>query len=94
MDRHTHVLLDVDLDCFTTPSDADPNTLVPWPRELIREFLMPADSERFWDAVLEKTRALTLAREPYHSGGMVAAGRLFEDLCHVLFKDLLKTDLP
>lgn len=35
------VILDVDLDCFTTPSDAEPTTVVPWPREVIREFLLP-----------------------------------------------------
>ncbi|MGA9526353.1 MAG: hypothetical protein WBV82_33175 [Myxococcaceae bacterium] len=88
------VLLDVDLDCFTTPSDADPTEIVPWTRELIRRHLMPAGSERFWDAVLTRTIALTFAREPAHSGGVVPANRLFEDVSEVLFRELLGTDLP
>ncbi len=88
------VLLDVDLDCFTTPSDADPTEIVPWTRELIRRHLLPAGSERFWDVVLSRTIALTFAREPAHSGGVIAANRLFEDAAEVLFRELLKTDLP
>lgn len=88
------ILLDVDLDCFTTPSDADPTTVVPWTRALIREHVMPRGSEPFWDAVLRRCVALTLAREPYHCGGLVAAGRLFEDAAEVLFRELLRVDLP
>ena len=87
-------LLDVDLDCFTTPSDADPTTLVPWPRELIHDFLFPDGHVAFWDALLPRCAALTLAREPYHCGGLVAAGRLFEQAASVLFEELLQTDLP
>ena len=43
------VLLDVDLDCFTTLSDADPTTVLPWPRAIIRECLLPPGSEPFWE---------------------------------------------
>lgn len=94
VERASCVLLDVDLDCFTTPSDADPTTLVPWTRALIREHVLPRGSEPFWDAVLRKCVALTIAREPYHCGGLVAAGRLFEDAAEVLFRELLRVDLP
>ncbi|MBJ6759634.1 UPF0489 family protein [Myxococcaceae bacterium JPH2] len=88
------VLLDVDLDCFTTLSDADPTTVIPWPRALIREFLLPSDSEPFWDAVLSKAVALTLAREPYHCGGLLASGALFRDIAEVLFRELLRVEPP
>lgn len=88
------VLLDVDLDCFTSPSDADPTAILPWPREIAREFLLPPGSEAFWDAVLRNCVALTLAREPYHCGGLVGGARLFLDLADLLFRDLLGGDLP
>ncbi len=88
------VLLDVDLDCFTTPSDADPTSILPWPRELIRDFLLPPDSEPFWEAVLGRCVALTLAREPYHCGGLAAGARLFLDVGEVLFRELLRVDVP
>src|SRR3954471_20603889 len=32
IDRAPATLLDFDLDCFTSPSDADPTTIVPWTR--------------------------------------------------------------
>ena len=92
--QHEDVVLDLDLDCFTTPNDADPDVLLSWTREMIRDFLCPPGSEVFWDAVLAKTRVLTLAREPHHCGGLIAAGRLFEELAHVLFRELLQVDLP
>ena len=38
--------------------------------------------------------ALTLAREPLHCGGLVAAGQLFERAAEVLFCRLLGADLP
>lgn len=87
-------LLDFDLDCFVTPSDADPFTLVPWPRELIADFLRPRGSEPFWDATLRGCKALTFAREPNHCGGVIASNRLFEQACGVIFEELLETDLP
>jgi hypothetical protein len=90
------LVLDLDLDCFTTPSDADPTQPIPWPRAVIRDFLLPRGSEAFWADVLADHRCvgLTLAREPGHCGGLVAAGRLFEDLAQVLFVELLHADLP
>jgi len=87
-------VLDFDLDCFTTPSDADPTTIVPWPIDLIREHVMPRGSEAFWESVLSKCVALTFAREPYHCGGLIATGRLFELAAQVVFCELLKADLP
>ncbi len=88
------VLLDVDLDCFTSLSDADPTTVLPWPRNIIREYLLPPDSESFWDEVLGKCVALTLAREPHHCGGLLASGELFRDVAEVLFRELLGTVPP
>lgn len=94
LDGAKHVLLDVDLDCFTSPSDADPTTVVPWPRELIADHLMPRGSEAFWELALKRCAALTFAREPKHCGGLVAGGRLFEAAASVVFEQLLQTDLP
>lgn len=88
------VLLDVDLDCFTTTSDADPTAVVPWTEELVREHLLPEGARALWDALLPRCAALTLAREPHHVGGLVAGGRLFEVVARVLFGELLGADLP
>lgn len=88
------IVLDVDLDCFTTPSDADPTTVVPWSRDLIREFMLPRGSEPFWDLVLSKCVGFTFAREPSHCGGLIAAGRLFEHACEVIFREIFRADLP
>jgi hypothetical protein len=87
-------LLDIDLDCFTSPCDADPTTAVPWPVELIRDHVLPRGSEHFWDAALARCAALTFAREPGHCGGLIAAGRLFEAAAQVVFRELLRADLP
>lgn len=92
--RARSILFDVDLDCFTTPSDADPTTVVPWSLELIREFVRPRGSELFWEAVLAKCVGFTFAREPSHCGGLIASGRLFEHASQVLFAELLEADLP
>lgn len=86
--------LDIDLDCFTSLSDADPTSVVPWPTELIRQHLLPQDSEPFWQAALSRCEALTLAREPNHCGGLVATGRLFENAARVVFCELLGADEP
>ena len=94
LEQAERVLLDVDLDCFTTPSDADPTTVLPWPRSIIREFLLPEDSGPFWDAVLGKAVALTLAREPHHCGGLLASGELFREVAEVLFRELLHAEPP
>jgi len=95
--RLTHegpALLDLDLDCFSSPSDADPRAILPWPRELVRDALLPEGSSAFWSALLPKTIALTLAREPYHVGGLLAANRLFEVAAPVLFEELLGGRVP
>ncbi|GMU62921.1 MAG: hypothetical protein AMXMBFR34_46840 [Myxococcaceae bacterium] len=92
--RAERVLLDVDLDCFTSPSDADPTTVVPWPEEVITQHLLPRGSEAFWGAVLEKCVGLTFAREPGHCGGLLASRRLFEVAARVVFERLLRTDVP
>ncbi len=94
LERAERVLLDVDLDCFTSLSDADPTTVLPWPREVIREFLLPEGSEPFWEAVLGKAVALTLAREPHHCGGLLASNVLLRDMAEVLFRELLRAELP
>lgn len=83
------VLLDVDLDCFTSPSDVDARVVLPWPAEVVRDHLMPEGSARFWEALLPRTVALTLAREPYHCGGLLASGRLYAAVAPVLFGELL-----
>jgi hypothetical protein len=88
------ILLDVDLDCFTTPCDVDPTTPLGWSSELIERFLRPDDSEEFWNLVLTRTRAVTLAREPAHCGGVVAGGTLFQRFAEVFFVGLLGADLP
>jgi hypothetical protein len=88
------LLLDIDLDCFTTASDADPMELLPWPQEIIRRFLLPEGSEPFWSEALSRCVALTFAREPYHCGGVLAAGRLFEAAAPIVFQELLGADLP
>lgn len=88
------VLLDVDLDCFTTLEPADPLTPRPWAREKIQEFLSPPGSEAFWDALLPRCLALTFAREPAHCGGIVAGNRLFEDAAAAIFGELFGADLP
>lgn len=90
----TQIVLDVDIDAFTTPSDADPTTIIPWPTEVIRQHLKPRGSEDFWSLVLGKCVALTVAREPAHCGGLVTMGRLFEAFALVMFNELLETDLP
>lgn len=92
--RASAIVLDVDIDCFTSPSDAEPTTVVPWPIELIREFVRPKGSQAFWEQVLAKCVGLTVAKESGHCGGLVAGGRLFEAAAQVLFVELLKTDLP
>ena len=62
--------------------------------ELIREYLLPEGSEPFWEAVLERCVALTLAREPHHCGGLLASGELFRDAAEVLFRELLRVEPP
>jgi hypothetical protein len=88
------IALDVDLDCFTTLSDAHPDEVVPWDAEHIEGFLRPPDSERFWEPVLSRTRIVTLAREPYHCGGLSRGARLWADFAEVFFTRLLGVPVP
>lgn len=94
IDAAPSVLLDVDLDCFTSPNDASPTEAVRWPLETVREFLRPPGGDEFWRAVLPKTVGLTFAREPGHCGGLVSAARLFDDVAQVLFAEVLGAGLP
>ena len=94
LERSSGVILDLDLDCFTTPNDVDPTDLLCWPLEQIRAFLMPEDSEPLWEAVLSKTVAVTLAREPHHCGGLTASAKLFEDFAQAFFVQLLRATPP
>ncbi len=94
IERSERIVLDIDLDCFSSPSDADPTTVLPWPQSVIREHLMPRGSEAFWSAVLSKSVAVTIAREPNHCGGLIAGAKLFEQFAAVFFSELLETDLP
>ncbi len=88
------IVLDIDLDAFTTPSDADPTEPIAWSRESIRRYLLPPGSTPFWDVVRPRLAALTLAREPLHVGGLVAEARLFLDAAPVIFGELLGAELP
>ncbi|MFL5320004.1 MAG: hypothetical protein ACJ790_10155, partial [Myxococcaceae bacterium] len=72
--------------------DADPMTVVPWPLPLIRDFMMP--NEPLWDEVLRKCIGFTFAREPFHSGGLVASNALFADAAQVIFCELFGASLP
>ena len=83
------VLLDIDLDCFTSLSDADPQAILPWTEGLVRDYLLPEGSEEFWEELLPRVVAMTLAREPYHCGGLLAQGRLLELVAPVLFGTVL-----
>lgn len=93
IERASAIVLDVDIDCFTSPSDAEPTTVVPWPIELIREFVRPKGSQAFWEQVLPKCVGLTVAKESGHCGGLVAGGRLFEATAQEICVELLKDDL-
>ena len=75
-------------------NDADPTSVVPWRQAQIRDFLLPDESEGFWNAVLSKCVALTLAREPGHCGGLTSEAALFLEAAPVLFEELLGVDLP
>lgn len=90
--KASSIILDLDLDCFTTPSDVDADVLLSWPADVIEAFLMP--QEPFWDALIPKLAAITLAREPYHVGGLIQGGRLFETFAQVFFGNVLGADLP
>lgn len=88
------IALDLDLDCFTTRSDGHPDEVLAWDRERIDAFLRPPGSDAFWSAVLERTRVITLAREPFHCGGFAQGARLWLDFAEVFFERLLGVPQP
>lgn len=88
------VALDLDLDCFTTLSDADPEEVVPWDAEHVDAFLRPPGSQALWRDVLARTRVITLAREPYHCGGLARGARLWLAFSEVFFGRLLGVPEP
>ncbi len=87
------IVLDFDLDCFTSPSDVNPTEVLCWPQAMIRGFLQP-QCAAFWTPILQKTVCMTVAMEPLHCGGLLAAHSLFRDFAQVVFAELLHTDLP
>lgn len=88
------LLLDVDLDAFTSMADADPTEVLPWPVDVARRYLMPPESRAFWDAVLPRCLAFTLALEPAHCGGVLAAAQLHAALAPLLWHELLGVPPP
>jgi len=86
--------LDIDLDCFTTPSDAHFDEVIDWDLPLIEAFLRPPDSERFWERVLARVRVITVAREPYHCGGLERGARLWGRFSEAFFGRLLRVPAP
>jgi hypothetical protein len=88
------VVLDIDLDCFTTRSDGHPDEVLCWDAEQIESFLKPPGSERFWTSVLARTQLVTIAREPYHCGGFERAARLWLAFSEVFFRRLLGVPAP
>jgi hypothetical protein len=90
----SHIIFDIDLDCFTSFSDAEAMTVLPWPKDVIENFLLPRGSEAFWNSILEKCHIFTFAREPLHCGGVVAGNDLFKLAAEVVFEKLLHAQLP
>lgn len=88
------IALDIDLDCFTTLSDAHPDEVIPWDAEHIDAFLRPPESEELWRAVLAKVCVVTIAREPYHCGGFERGARLWLAFSEVFFGRLLGVPAP
>lgn len=94
LDQAHALVFDVDLDCFTTRSDAHPDEVLAWDGERIEAFLAPPGTEHFWAAVRKKTQLITLAREPFHSGGFAQAARLWLDFSEVFFERILRVPAP
>lgn len=88
------VVLDIDLDCFTTRSDAHPDEVLAWDTERIDAYMRPPGSGSFWNAVLERTRLVTIAREPFHCGGFGQGARLWLDFASVFFERVLNVPAP
>lgn len=88
------IVLDVDLDCFTTRSDGHPDEVLAWDAERIDAFLRPPGSDAFWNSVFKRTRLVTIAREPFHCGGFAHGARLWLDFAEVFFERLLNVPQP
>jgi hypothetical protein len=86
------IVLDIDLDCFTSLNDADPTAVLTWPEDQIAEFLLPDDA--IWKQIWPRLSGVTVAREPLHCGGVVEGNRLFERFARVFFQRMLGADLP
>mgnify|MGYP002407662226 FL=1 len=94
IDESSAIALDIDLDCFTTYSDGHHDEVLTWDLELIDAFLRPPDAEGFWTPVLERTRLVTLAREPYHCGGFGRSAALWPAFAEAFFCRLLGVPAP
>jgi UPF0489 domain len=93
IEQADNVIVDIDLDCFTSPSDVNPTVVIPWTRELIRAHLQ-VDAKAMWSQILRKTRVITCALEPAHCGGLVASHQLFATFAQFFFESLLGVDVP
>lgn len=94
LDDAAELVLDVDLDCFTTRSDGHPDEVLPWDAARIDAFLRPPGAETFWPSVLARVRLVTIAREPFHCGGFERGARLWLDFSEVFFRRLLGVPAP
>jgi hypothetical protein len=88
------LVLDIDLDCFTTRSDGHMDEVIPWDADLIDAFLQPPGAAPFWASVLARTRLVTIAREPFHCGGFERAARLWLAFSEVFFRRVLGVPAP
>jgi hypothetical protein len=94
VNESTQLVLDIDLDCFTTMSDAHVEEVLAWDAALIDEFLRPPGSEAFWADVLSRVEVITIAREPYHCGGFSKGAKLWIDFATVFFERVLGVPAP
>ncbi|MGI5864477.1 MAG: hypothetical protein ACOX6T_20840 [Myxococcales bacterium] len=92
--KSSDIALDIDLDCFTTLSDGHHDEVLTWDLELIDAFLRPLDAEDFWRPVLERTRLVTIAREPFHCGGFGRSAALWPAFAEAFFCRLLGVPAP
>ena len=67
---------------------------MPWDADHIEAFLRPPDSGPFWELLFARTRLVTIAREPYHCGGLSRGARLWLDFAEVFFRRLLGVPAP
>jgi len=94
LERGGPLILDIDLDCFTTRSDADPDEVLCWDDEHLRSWLLPPDHDRIWNAIRRRVVTITLAREPFHCGGFDRAARLWMRFSRLFFGEILSVSPP